>query len=532
MQVALVVVLGGDLVRSTEHVGIGLLSACLRAAEHMVTVIEVSKAEVVDIQSLRFGRFDMIGFTTTCINMADVLKVAKHLKGLSPMTHIVLGGHMATFWGEKILKEYTQVDSIIYGEGDQTIVELAEALKYGKSFSEIKSLIYRDEMGAIVKNEVRPLIPELDQLPVPDRDQFELHNQSFQYLRISSSRGCLGRCGFCSSFVGRCQPGKVWRGRSPKLVVDEIEGLVHKYNFHTFDFVDSAFEDPGVIGKQRIRDIAQEILNRKLEIYYNCCFRAENWDDTKENRDLLEILIRSGLEKVNIGFESGNQRGLTILNKRASIEDNYNTLKLFADFPDIYITFGFIMLHPYSTQEDLQENADFLFATGIGQVIRHYFWQLEVYPGTLMENMLIRDQLLTADYSISDGMYKYRFANHEMEEFAEIFKRYLTLKSIWDFEIFDILIHTFITRLRRKYKNTGNFETIMDFNNYVNKIRAEMSEFNHKFFCRLIRHEIEDHQAEMEKLDSFIKNKMNEITSRQYQLGMGMVRNNLTLIER
>ncbi|HEX2925539.1 MAG TPA: cobalamin-dependent protein, partial [Ruminiclostridium sp.] len=391
MQIALVVVLGGDLVRSTEHVGIGLLSSCLRSSGHTVRVVEVSKAEVDNgaHTELEEGNFDMMGFTTSCINMSDVLKVADCVKKASPKTHIFLGGHMATFWGEKILKEYPQVDSIIYGEGEATVVELTEALKSnGGNLSEIKSLIYRDKCGVVIKNEVRPLIPDLDQLPDPDRDQFELHNHSFQYLRISSSRGCLGRCGFCSSFVGRCQPGAAWRGRSPKLVVDEIEGLVKKYNFHTFDFVDSAFEDPGRIGKQRISAIAQEILDRNLEIFYNCCFRAENWDDTKENRDLLDILIRSGLEKVNIGFESGNQRGLTILNKRASINDNHRTLKLFADFPDIYITFGFIMLHPYSTAEDLQDNADFLFGTGIGQVIRHYFWQLEVYPGTLMETML------------------------------------------------------------------------------------------------------------------------------------------------
>ena len=406
MQIALVVVLGGDLVRSTEHVGIGLLAACLRSSGHTVTVVEVSKTEVDNgvHKELEEGNFDMMGFTTSCINMEDVLKVSDRVKSSSQKTHIVLGGHMATFWGEKILKEYLQVDSIIYGEGEATIVELAESLTRGGYLSEIKSLIYRNIEGTVIKNEVRPLMPDLDQLPNPDRDQFELHNHSFQYLRISSSRGCLGRCGFCSSFVGRCQPGAAWRGRSPKLVVDEIEGLVKKYNFHTFDFVDSAFEDPGRVGRQRIGTIAQEILDRNLEIFYNCCFRAENWDDTKENRDLLDILIRSGLEKVNIGFESGNQRGLTILNKRASIEDNHRTLKLFADFPDIYITFGFIMLHPYSTKEDLQDNADFLFGTGIGQVIRHYFWQLEVYPGTLMETMLIRDKLLTADYSLSDGM--------------------------------------------------------------------------------------------------------------------------------
>ena len=143
----------------------------------------------------------------------------------------------------------------------------------------------------------------------------------------------------------------------------------------------------GEEGKKRIGEIANEIINRKLNIYYNCCFRAENWKD--EDRPLLDLLIQSGLEKVNIGFESGNDRGLKILNKRARMADNWKVIEVLRDFPDIYITFGFIMLHPYSTMEDLADNAKFLYKTGIGQVIRHYFWQLEVYPGTLMEEKLI-----------------------------------------------------------------------------------------------------------------------------------------------
>lgn len=85
------------------------------------------------------------------------------------------------------------------------------------------------------------------------------------------------------------------------------------------------------------------------------------------------------------------------------MSDNWKAIEIIKDFPDIYITFGFIMLHPYSTMEDLADNARFLYKTGIGQVIRHYFWQLEVYPGTLMEEKLIKDALLTKEYDITEG---------------------------------------------------------------------------------------------------------------------------------
>lgn len=533
MQIALVIILGGDLVRSTEHVGVGYLSAVLREHSHNVKIIEVTTLDkVYSYQELLKDHYDVIGFSTTCVNMSSVLQLAEQIRDRNKDVHIVCGGHMATFWGEKLLREYPAINSVVYGEGERPLLALVQALEKKQDLSQVPSLIYRTDGGEIVANTQCALLEDLDQLPFPDRDQFEQHDGKFQYIRISTSRGCLGQCGFCSSFVGRKQSGARWRGRSPQLVVDEIEAIVQKQNFHTFDFVDSTFEDPGRKGKERIRQIAEEILKRNLHIFYNCCFRAENWHDTPEDRATLDVLIRSGLEKVNIGFESGNERGLRILNKNATLEDNWRTIRLLADFPDIYITFGFIMLHPYSELTDLQDNADFLYNTGIGQVIRHYFWQLEVYPGTLMEEMLIRDQMLKHDYSIADGMYKYRFLNPEMGKFATLFRSLLEVTSVWDFEIFDILIHTFITRMRRKYQGTPVFDEVMSFSSYVNAVRQEMARFNYDFFCRLLGDQLGDLATAKSQLDEYIRAKMDQIKTEQYKLGLNLKRAGFELVYR
>jgi len=484
MRIGLVVVLGGDLVRSTEHLGISYIASYLRTNGYMVEIFEIlGLKDASSIEKLRAQSFDVVGFTTTCITMDNILSIARMVKEANRNTQIVLGGHMATFWGERILKQYEFIDAAIYGEGELTMLEYVKSIEQHINFSEVDGLIYRAS-GEIFVNKVRVLIEDLDTLPFPARDQFNAHDNRFQYLRICSSRGCLGKCGFCSSFVGRKQSDFKWRGRSPSNVVDEIEELVKTYNFRTFDFIDSTFEDPGKAGKERIRKISEEILNRGIEIYFNCCFRAENWND--DDRELLQLLINSGLEKVNIGFESGNDRGLKLLNKRAKMEDNWRTIKLLADFPDIYITFGFIMFHPYSTISDIKDNARFLFDTGIGQVIRHYFWLLEVYPGTLMEDMLIRDNMLKEQYNICDGMYKYYFADKDAEKLALRCQEFLKIESVWDFEIFDILTHTFITRLRRKYKNETIYEEILDFEKFVNKVRSEMASFNFEFFMNIV----------------------------------------------
>lgn len=531
MKIGLVAILGGDLVRSAEHVGLGLIAAYLRKYGCSVRIIEIRNGEKEkEYKELLTEDFDLIGFTTTCITLGYVLKAADVVKKKNASVKIVLGGHMATFSGEKILAACPQIDCIIVGEGEITFYELVKTLTGVGSLQEVKGIIYR-ENGKVLKNPGRNLIENLDDLPFAARDQFLQNIKNTQYIRISTSRGCYGGCAFCSSFVGRKQKGPVWRGRSPQNVADEIEMLVKTYRFHTYDFVDSTFEDPGEEGKKRIAEIAGELIKRDLNIYYNCCFRAENWKES--DQELLQLLVDSGLEKVNIGFESGNDRGLAILNKKARMKDNKKVLEVLRNFPDIYVTFGFIMLHPYSTRQDLKENAEFLYGTGIGQVIRHYFWQLEVYPGTLMEQKLIRDQLLTKEYDLTDGMYEYRFQSSEVKPFAALFQEMLTLKSVWDFEIFDIMIHTFISRLRREYKNTDAFRQIEEFRGFVNEERAGMARFNYDFFMRMFEQpETYPVQEEKALLDSFILEKMKRIQSAQYKMGRKLLKSGMNLINR
>lgn len=531
MKIALVIVLGGDLVRSTEHVGVGYIASYLRERNYDVSILEVKDLDnPKSYKKLLDEDYDIVGFTTTCITMMLVLQMAQILKNHNNSVVTICGGHMATFGGEDILNEYSQVDYMIFGEGEITFYEILKCIEEKGDLSKVKGLMYRED-GKVVRNEERELIKDLDSLPFPARDQLEQHDNRFQYIRISTSRGCYGNCAFCSSFVGRKQAGPRWRGRSPKNAVDEIENIVKKYNFHTFDFVDSTFEDPGPEGKIRIKEMAKEILDRGLQIYYNCCFRAENWDEN--DRDTLKLLIKSGLEKVNIGFESGNDRGLKILNKRARMVNNWNAIKVIREFPDIYITFGFIMLHPYSTMEDIFDNAKFLHDTGIGQVIRHYFWQLEVYPGTLMEEKLLADNLLTKDYDIADGMYKYRFLDESVSSLSYKFSEFLKVDSVWDFEIFDILIHTFITRLRRQYMGTSLIEGINKFSDFVDNVRKEMADFNYDFCTKLYKAPV-GYNIDDEKiiLDKFIKDKMNVISAEQYKFGHDILRTGQKLVNR
>src|SRR5206468_3732516 len=145
-----------------------------------------------------------------------------------------------------------------------------------------------------------------------------------------------------------------------------------------FDFIDSTFEDPdgGRVGKKRVAAIANGILERKLDIYYNVCMRAENWKDTPEDHALMDLLVRSGLEKVNVGIESGVPEELEMWDKRATVEDNVTIIRMLREH-GIYLAMGFIPFHPYATVETITRNAAFL-RDNSGHNLRRMTERLEI----------------------------------------------------------------------------------------------------------------------------------------------------------
>jgi anaerobic magnesium-protoporphyrin IX monomethyl ester cyclase len=534
-----IIVLGGDLVRSSEHLGVGYLAAVLRKHGYPAYIDEYRGSdELVDlINLLRARKIKLIGFPTTVVNIQKVIELSRVLKQELHHVIIVYGGHVATFQSEEEMFKLPEWDILVRGEGEETLLELVQTLETHGHMGFVKGIVYRDyETGQVVKNPERSLIQDLNNLPFPTRDQFERYGQKYHYMRICSSRGCYGSCYFCSNFVGRKIGGQHWRGRSFKNVVDEIEFLVSRYNFHTFDFVDSTFEDPpGLKGKIRIKAIAEEIIRRGLNIYYNCCFRSENWSES--DHELLNLLVKSGLEKVNVGFEAGNDRGLQILGKHATEADNRRLISILARHPEVYLTFGFIFYHPYQTFEDLKDNARFLFESGMGHITRHYLWPLEVYPGTKIRERLIADNLYKPT-SIIEDPYSYDFLHPEIKFFAKRMMQYLKEEAVWDFEIFDIVIHTYIYRLLRYFGDDPSVRGLVEeFREWLANVRSEIAVANYEFFCNWL--EVYENgqegrlfgEAERFNIAEYLVERKEAIQARQLRLSMALKRKGIPLAQ-
>jgi anaerobic magnesium-protoporphyrin IX monomethyl ester cyclase len=494
--VALIVLLDGDLVQTPEHLGVAYLLSALRAEglEGRILAVEPGQDEQA-LAELRQLSPRLVGLSLTTVSVPRAVSFGRRLRELLGTAHLTAGGPLATFLGEKLLLNpaWDFLDSLVRGEGERPIVALARALLAGQPLSTVPSLTYR-EAESVRSNALAPVVHELDALPWPARDQLRSLRSPPPYVRISTSRGCTSRCTFCNApHAGNVLPGgKVWRGRTPGNVVAELEQLIQTLGVRTFDFVDSTFEDPGGTpkAKERLRQLAQLLIERGLTVYFNCCMQAQNWSE--EDEELISLLARAGLEKVLVGLESGSDRGLARWRKRARQEDNQRVVRLLRKH-GIYVAFGYIMFHPHVGAEELRESAGFLRGH-LGHNLRRYTTRLELYPGAEEVERLRAEGLLLPEYDVSLNPFAYRFRDEEMGRLSETLARLAgdeyarrgTLQrepSYFAFETFDITLHTFLSRLKRACgQHPVAHELLVRLEQSIGQIKEEMAGYNLELF--------------------------------------------------
>lgn len=258
--------------------------------------------------------------------------------------HINLFGFFPTLAYQVIIKEVPSVDSIVVGECEDTLAELAGRLSKGENWGDIPGLAYRAPGGIGMAS---PRIPE----PNPDRFPFPFRNlEPEDTASILASRGCYNHCSFCPvpTFYN---DGPLWRCRSPQNVLQEMTQLMDQ-EIRDFYFVDPNFVGPGKKGRRRILELTR--LIRPLGIHFGMETRPNDLDS-----EILENLVSAGLHSLLLGIESGSASVLGNLHKGSSLNTSERAINLCRSVgiePEV----GFLMFVPDSTVEDLKHNLEFL----------------------------------------------------------------------------------------------------------------------------------------------------------------------------
>jgi anaerobic magnesium-protoporphyrin IX monomethyl ester cyclase len=401
----------------SENLGIGYLASYLRTHGLAVDILDANmlelSAEEVATQ-VKEACHDVVGISVSFqASINEVRQVAMHIKDDLPSTHITIGGHFPTFRHRHILEVDENIDSVVRGDGEDTLLELVIALDLKKPLDGIDGLSFRSAAGQVVSNNPRALRQDLDELPCPARD-------TLQYVKelghpwptqVSSSRGCYANCIFCDI---RAFYGRNWRARDPIKVVDEIEWLNKEFGSKTFRFTDDEFIGPrarsGLNGPERARRIASEIIKRGLNIELMIDARPEVIEV-----ELFKLLKGAGTIDCLIGIESGVDRILKLYNKGADVSHNLKAIEILREL-GISLNLGFIMFDPRMTFAELHQNYQFLVDNDIVTVdsLRSWLWPLFGTPvvGHLRSQGLIIEETL--------GNLKYRFLDASVERAFQI----------------------------------------------------------------------------------------------------------------
>ncbi len=301
------------------------------------------KAELDSFQPTIVG----IGSMTPVIESA--LKSAHVAKEVCPDAKVVMGGPHATFADKQILADEKDVDIIVRGEGEETLLELAEQSPELKKVSEIKGITFRKE-NQIIQAADRPFIQDLDALPRPAYKYIPVEKYritGMKLLPIISSRGCPFQCSFC---VASQMFGARYRARSPKNVLDELEWLRDEYDAEGIAFQD----DTLTFDRKRALEICDGMIDRKLNLPWGCGSRAD-----VVTREVLAKMSKAGCDEICFGVESGCQRIRDSLKKRVTTQQCENAIK-WAKEAGIFVTVSVIIGYPGETKETLQESFDFV----------------------------------------------------------------------------------------------------------------------------------------------------------------------------
>ena len=380
-----------------EESGICIIAALLRQEGYEVTVIS-RHINNINVDELIDEKTVLIGYTTYQFNKNTVSRHVAMIKKKYPMIKTFIGGIYATYSGNDLMKENDAIDFCIRGEGEHTTVELLKAIKGELQFSQVTGLTYRSAKK-VIENPDRELKDDLDTLPFAARD---LLNQSpFTIASIQGSRGCCANCSFCTSKI----QWKKWRGRSIDNIIDEIEYLKRDYSIKVYNFYDNSFEDPDKY-LNRISAFANELIKRKLNIFYNVYIRADFYK--KASDSIMKLLYESGLRSVEIGIEAANEQDLVLYNKMATVQDNENIIN-FIKLHGIIPHLDFINFNPYSTMDTIKKNLDFLKRH---KSMFNFFSKLNIFPKTSIYEKVVRDGLYS--HRDNEGQDHYNFVNQKI----------------------------------------------------------------------------------------------------------------------
>jgi radical SAM superfamily enzyme YgiQ (UPF0313 family) len=253
--------------------------------------------------------------------IADGLEVAGLAKSLRPEVPVVWGGWHPSFAARQAAGD-PRVDVVVRGQGEQTIVELLEALTERRSLTQIPGLTFRDA-STIVETPDRPS-QDLNVFPPPAYDLIDAH----RYIQVGPdgarnaatifSRGCPYQCDFC------LDSRQTWRGLSMDRIRADLDFWVLRQGANQIRFYDGNF----FLGRPRLLEFSRMVLNGDLADRFRWTATGVGNRLVRLDGEVLDLLHRAGCRQVAIGAESGSDELLQQITNKTTVEHTTEAVRL------------------------------------------------------------------------------------------------------------------------------------------------------------------------------------------------------------
>ncbi|MDP8257672.1 MAG: radical SAM protein [Candidatus Alcyoniella australis] len=303
-----------------EYFGFMMLSAVLKRDGHEVVNLVDHRVTRL-LEAIERERPGMVAFSFTNCEQGWVEQAASAVKQNHPELPVVIGGPHPTLHPELALKP--QFDMVCRGEGEGPMLDLAAMIDNGdRDWSKIENMCFSSE-GELVQNSVRPLIEDLDSLPLHDRDSYYryrfLRNNPVKYF--FTGRGCPFNCSFCFNrrFKEIYPNSKSYiRHYSVERVIEEIAEVKRRWPMKQVRFEDDVF----TLQRKWLLEFL-DLYEQQIRVPYLAYIRAG------ESEEVIRRLSQTGCFCVLFGVETGDeQRRNELLNKAVKDEQIRQTAAL------------------------------------------------------------------------------------------------------------------------------------------------------------------------------------------------------------
>lgn len=369
---------------------------------------------------LRQQRPALLGVSCTTASFHDAVRLAQLAKSELPDLKVAFGGPHVSALKNQVLECADVIDYAVMGEGEQTMLELAQL--GGEYPADVAGIVWRSSDGTLVNNGYRSDVLVLDDLPYPAYEKLAGYPHAYKLPIFNyptapnssciSSRGCPYSCSYCDRSVFR----RTFRFNSAEYLYNHLEYLKQRFGIRHINFYDDQF----TFHRNRVEEFCRMMIDRPLGMTFNCAVRAEHVD-----RELLSLMKAAGCWMVSLGIESGDEALLSQHRQNANLDLLATTIRTIKGCG--IRTKGLLMMGlPGENEESIRRSMEYVYSLPIDDFNLAKFTP---FPGSPIYEKIHQLGSFDEDWEKMDCMH-FQFVPHGMEKerleklFIEFYKNH------------------------------------------------------------------------------------------------------------